>query len=105
MSSELEITENKLESGTEVLLTGEVDIYTSQNLKEKLYNILDSTKQDVIINCSSLSYIDSTGLGILVGALKKAKQMGCNITISNLKDNIKKLFLITGLDKLFIIEG
>lgn len=105
MSSELKIMQEKLESGTEVLLTGEVDIYTSQNLKEKLYNILDSTKRDVKINCSSLSYIDSTGLGILVGALKKARQMGCNITIANLKDNIKKLFLITGLDKLFIIEG
>jgi anti-sigma B factor antagonist len=105
MSSELKINEEKLEGTTEVFLDGEVDIYTSQNLKERLYNILDSTKQDVKINCSSLTYIDSTGLGILVGALKKAKQMGCSIKISNLKDNIKKLFLITGLDKLFIIEG
>ncbi|HHX18592.1 MAG TPA: STAS domain-containing protein, partial [Clostridium sp.] len=43
-------------------------------------------------------------LGIFVGALKKAKQYEKKITITNLKDNIKKLFIITGLDKIFEVE-
>ena len=104
MSSELKITEGEKEGLTEIFLDGEVDIYTSQNLKEKLYSIIDSTQKDIRINCKKLNYIDSTGLGIFVGALKKAKNYNRDIYILNLKESIKKLFLITGLDKLFIIE-
>lgn len=104
MSSELKIREEQLEDSVRVYISGEVDIYTSQKLKDKLYSIVDSMKADLKIDCKELNYIDSTGLGIFVGTLKKAKQNGKNICISNLKDNIKKLFVITGLDKLFIIE-
>lgn len=104
MSSELNITQNNVDGMVNISLEGEVDIYTSQNFKTKLYEIVDQNKVDVRINCLSLEYIDSTGLGIMVGALKKAKQNGNQIYISNLKENIKKLFLITGLDKVFILE-
>ncbi len=103
MSSELKIVEEDKADVTTVLLNGEVDIYTSQNLKEKLYNIIETKKKELEIDCKNLTYIDSTGLGIFVGALKKSKQYGSAIKITNLKDNIKKLFIITGLDKLFII--
>lgn len=104
MSKELNYSEKSSSGNREIFLKGEVDIYTSQNLKERLYAALDETSKDIRINCTELTYIDSTGLGVLVGALKKAKQTGRSIIISGLKDNIKKLFLITGLDKLFIIE-
>jgi anti-sigma B factor antagonist len=104
MASELNISENTVDGIICISLVGEVDIYTSQNLKHRLYEIVEQNKVDVRINCSELEYIDSTGLGIMVGALKKAKQNGNQIFISNLKDNIKKLFLITGLDKVFVLE-
>ena len=89
---------------TRVKVSGEVDIYNSANLKERLYNIIDSRKTDIRIDCSELDYIDSTGLGVFAGALKRAKQYGNNIYLYGLKSNIKKLFTITDLDKLFIIE-
>lgn len=104
MSEVLRIREESFENSIIVYLSGEVDIYTSQELKEKLYQIIDSNQLDLKINCKELNYIDSTGLGIFVGALKKAKQKEKNVYISDLKENIKKLFIITGLDKLFIIE-
>ncbi|MCR4435192.1 MAG: STAS domain-containing protein [Clostridiales bacterium] len=104
MSSELKIREEQLSDSMTVYISGEVDIYTSQALKDKLYEIIDSTPTDLVIDCRELKYIDSTGLGIFVGALKKAKQREKKICISNLKENIKKLFIITGLDKLFIIK-
>lgn len=104
MSSELRFMEERLDDAVKVYLSGEADIYTSQNLKDRLYSILDSTQMDLKIDCKELNYIDSTGLGIFVGTLKKSKQYGKNIYILNLKENIKKLFTITGLDKLFIID-
>lgn len=104
MSSALRITEEKQEAYIKISLTGEVDIYTSQQLKDKLYNAVEENQTDLDIDCAGLNYIDSTGLGILVGTLKKAKQSGHKIYISNLKENIRKLFLITGLDKVFILD-
>lgn len=104
MSGELNFSEERFQDHILVTLSGEVDIYTSQSLKDKLYNIIDTNKCDIKLDCNGLKYIDSTGLGIFVGALKKAKQYEKRIIITGLKDNIKKLFLITGLDKIFILE-
>ena len=104
MSSELILKEEYSETEAKVLISGEIDIYTVQQLKDKLYSIVDSSSKDIFIDCSGLNYLDSTGLGIFVGALKKTKLEGRNIHIRNLKDNIRKLFIITGLDKLFIIN-
>ena len=104
MSDGLKIRTEMLEHSTNIYLSGEVDIYTSKSFKEELNNIVDSTKLDLVIDFKDLSYIDSTGLGILVGALKKVKQNNKEVYITNIKDSIKKLFVITGLDKLFIIK-
>lgn len=104
MSSELIVKENILNDYVQISISGEIDIYTAQMLKEKLYFLVDQNHTDLRIDCSGLNYIDSTGLGIFVGALKKTKMNGKNIYLENLKDNIRKLFLITGLDKLFIIN-
>lgn len=104
MASELIMTEESLENAAKVVISGEVDIYTAQQFKEKLYQIVDSSAKDIVIDCSGLDYIDSTGLGIFVGALKKARLTDRNISLENIRDNIRKLFNITGLDKLFIIH-
>lgn len=104
MSSGLTVREEVYADYVKVTLTGEIDIYTAQTLKEKLYNIVETNQTDIRIECGGLNYIDSTGLGIFVGALKKTRLYGKNIYLDRLKDNIRKLFVITGLDKLFIIE-
>ncbi len=104
MSSELTLRHEQVGDCTKIYISGEVDIYTSQNLKDKLYNIIDTFQKDLKIDCKELNYIDSTGLGIFVGALRRSKQFGKTISILNLKENIKKLFIITGLDKVFTIE-
>lgn len=104
MSGELKITEEILPEHVSMKLWGEVDISSSQLFKEKLYQAIESTGKNIKLDCTGLSYIDSTGLGILVGALKKTKQTEHTIIIKGLKENIKKLFYITGLDKIFVME-
>ena len=83
---------------------GEVDIYTSPVLKEVFLQIIDEKAANITINGEKLVYIDSTGLGILISALKKAKENNNEITITNLKPSIKKLFDLTSLDKVFTIK-
>ena len=88
----------------EINLTGEVDISTANNLKETLINLLQEKEADIKLNCKELEYIDSTGLGVLIGILKRLKSIEKNIIIINPKSNISKLLKITGLDKIFVIE-
>ena len=86
-------------------LEGEVDIYTAGELKEFFMKIIEEKKENIKIGAEKLEYIDSTGLGILIGVLKRLKKEDKNIIIANIKPNVKKLLNITGLDKIFIIEG
>ncbi len=102
--SELSVQKILDNNKCKIVLSGEIDIYTSQNFKNELNDAVKSCNGDLYIDCKELTYIDSTGLGILVGALKEVRKEDNHIYICNLKDNIKKLFLITGLDKLFKIE-
>ena len=87
-----------------VTLGGEVDIAAAPEFKVRLYDIIGEGEKDIELFCEELMYIDSTGLGILVGALKKVKNHQGNVYIYQLRDNIRKLFHITGLDKVFILE-
>lgn len=84
---------------------GEIDIYTANKLKETFINILNEHSTDIKINCEGLEYIDSTGLGVFIGALKRLKQENKNIIIKNPRPNISKLLNITGLNKIFVVEG
>ncbi|ABR46251.1 anti-sigma-factor antagonist [Alkaliphilus metalliredigens QYMF] len=88
-----------------VQLAGEVDIYTAGQLKEAFIKMIEERKETIKIDCEELVYIDSTGLGVLIGALKRLKQEKKEIMLFNIKPSIKKLLNITGLDKIFIIEG
>ena len=83
---------------------GEIDIYTSPKFKELLNELIEEKKADLVIDGNDLDYIDSTGLGVLISALKKLKEEGYKIILKNIKPNINKLFDITGLNKVFVIK-
>lgn len=83
---------------------GEIDIYTSPKLKEKLSEALEEKKADILLDCQNLDYVDSTGLGALISILKKVRDNNDKIYMENVKPNIRKLFNITELDKVFVIK-
>jgi anti-anti-sigma factor len=89
----------------DVSLQGELDVSTADKLKAHLHNLADEKILDMKINLENLDYIDSTGLGAMIGVLKKLKTDNKEIYIINPKSNVKKIFTITGLDKIFKVEG
>lgn len=105
MSLEIEIKLDENENRWNILPEGEIDIYTSPKFKQKVLDAFDNDEKDLLIDCKNLEYMDSTGLGALIYILKKVKEKDHKIYIDNIKPNIKKLFDITKLDKLFIIRG
>lgn len=99
---------SKLDSNNKIWdinLEGELDVSTADKLKEYLNELLNQEIADMKLNLENLDYIDSTGLGVMIGILKKLKIESKEIYIVNSKNNVRKIFNITGLDKIFKVEG
>ncbi len=92
-------------NGWYVTMSGEVDIFNSEQMKAQLLKLINEKNADVYMNCRFLEYMDSTGLGALVAVLKNVKSYDGNVHLLNIRPNLAKLFKITNLNKVFIIEG
>jgi len=84
-----------------ISVEGEIDVYTSPKVKEALNDLINKKHYNLIVNLESVSYIDSTGLGVLIGALKKVKENNGDIKLVCTNMQLKKIFDITGLVKIF----
>ncbi len=84
-------------------IEGEVDVYTSIELKRELNEIIDNGTKKIIINLDKVTYIDSSGLGVLVAILKRIRKEKGNLKLLKLTQNVKKIFEITRLTKFFEI--
>lgn len=93
--------ENKL---LRLSLEGELDIYHAPDFKRESVKVYDQAPMDIIIDGGGLTYVDSTGLGGFIHLYNHVKDQGHKIKLKNIKDNIKKLFVITKLDEVFDLE-
>ncbi len=84
-------------------IEGEVDVYTSMELKKDLNNLIDAGEKRLIINLEKVVYMDSSGLGILVAVLKRIRSEKGNMKLIKLTPGIKKIFELTRLTKFFEI--
>jgi len=80
---------------------GEVDVYTAPKLREAIVAAVDAGHTRLIIDVQKVEFLDSTGLGVLVGALKRVRADDGSLDIVCTQERIAKIFEITGLDKVF----
>ncbi|MDQ0299928.1 anti-sigma B factor antagonist [Salibacterium salarium] len=85
-------------------VSGEVDAYTASQLRESLLPLTEKEGASVIVDLSNVDYIDSTGLGIFIGALKSSNHYNGTLRLVGLNARVKRLFSITGLDEVMDIE-
>lgn len=101
---ELGLDVRKVASHAVVDVKGEIDVYTAPKLREKLIELVSDGTYDVIVNLEGVDFLDSTGLGVLVGALKRVKAHDGSLALVCTQDKILKIFKITGLTKVFPIH-
>lgn len=89
---------------TVVEIRGEVDLYTAPRLREQLESLVDTEEPRLVVDLAELDFIDSTGLGVLVAALKKARERGGDMVLRNAGRSTHKILEIAGLTKLFSVE-
>lgn len=85
-------------------LSGEMNAYTAPRLKEHLLNLIEDN-QEVQVDMQQVNYMDSTGLGVFISALKTSKEANKTFKLVNLQENVYRLFNITGLNEVIDIEN
>ncbi len=85
-----------------ITLAGEIDISTAKDFREIIEKVYEEKNHDIMLHFDDLNYIDSTGLGVIIGAFGKMKKNSHKIRIINPKQNIKKLLTITSLDQILL---
>lgn len=73
------------------------------NFREMTYNILKREAVSFELDFSGCSFIDSTGLGVLVGLYKKCSEQGSHMILKHLSADVRKIFSMTRLDQIFTI--
>ena len=85
-------------------LEGEMDTAAATEAEKVLKPLYQSNGKDVIIDCTNLEYIASSGLRILLSILKGAKANGSKVTLCGVNDDIKNVFELTGFINIFEFE-
>lgn len=95
---DLEISSASVGALTVVAVAGEVDVYTAPALDEVLSAAIAEGRADLVVDLSGVSFLDSTGLGVLVKALKRAREADGSLAVATESERVLKVFRITGLD-------
>lgn len=103
MNLEIKLTENEEQSILNV--SGEIDAYTAPQLKESFASIIEKENKEIIVDLEKVTYMDSTGLGVFIGALKSAKEKNSQLKLINIQDRVYRLFQITGLDDIMDLKA
>ena len=100
------IEDEAIDDPTHVIeLGGEVDLYTAPEFKERMVELIEDGKKQIVVDLSKATFIDSTTLGVLVGGVKRLRPAGGALALVCTDQNITKIFEITGLDRVFPIHS
>lgn len=87
-----------------VQLVGNLYVEEATELRERLLHQIDIGIHAILIEMNELEYIDSSGLGVLIAIHKRCLQKGGSVKIKGIRGNVKELFELTRLNKVFEIE-
>jgi len=87
-----------------IRVTGEIDVYTASHLRETVVDLIANGVTHVIADLRAVEFLDSTGLGAIVGGHKRLRTIDGSLILAASPDRILRLFRITGLDQAFSLS-
>ena len=104
MAVEFQITDRKIDDDTHVVsVAGEIDLFTAPEFKQRMSAPIDEGRSNLIVDLSRTTFIDSSSLGVLIGAHRRLKLRGGSLVVVCDDEAIAKTFKITGLDGVFTL--
>jgi len=104
MTFDFSLTEDRSTDDAHVIaVSGEVDIFTAPELKRAIGAAIDGGSRAIVVDLTRTRFLDSTALGVLIGAVKRLRLVDGRLVIVNTEPSTAKTFEITGLDQIFEI--
>lgn len=103
MDQDFQIEEKSTGALPVVAVTGEIDVATAPQLRECLHRVIADGGSTIVLDILGVTFLDSTALGVLVGALKRCRELGGDLHVVVADPRIVKIFEITGLTNVFTI--
>ena len=101
---DLTLATSEVDGKTIVAVGGEIDVYTAPKLRDKITELVADGTYHIVVDMEAVEFLDSTGLGVLVGGLKKVRAHDGSLELICNADRLLKIFKITGLAKVFVIH-
>jgi anti-anti-sigma factor len=83
-------------------LTGELDVATAPSLRDTVVQQISEGRTNLVFDCSDLEFIDSTGLGVLIGARARCLAANGSVSLTGVQPALARLLTVTGIDGLFL---
>jgi anti-sigma B factor antagonist len=87
-----------------VAIAGEIDLYTAPHLQSEFTRLLQDGPSRVVIDMSGVDFCDSTGMNVLLSALKRMKERGGSLHVAAPRPAVRKILQVTGLDSVFTVH-
>ena len=99
--SKIQLTIVRRDSRNEVLLTGDLTVFTYKELRQKIMEKIDETNSDWILDLSGIEHVDSSGMAVLAAINSKIQQFAGSFEITNTPPAVLQMFQLTGLENVF----
>ena len=82
-------------------LTGELDVATAPKLRDAVAHLISEGRTKLVFDCAALDFVDSTGLGVFIGARARALAANGSVSLDGVRPALQRLLAVTGIDGLF----
>ena len=91
-------------SGMLAMVNGRLDTPAAVKAQQEITPLLENADKEIVLDCSNLEYISSSGLRLFLTIRKEASTRGGKVIIENISEEIRKVFMMTGFFNLFEIR-
>jgi len=102
---DLHVVLEERDGWTVVRVHGDVDVASAPTLREHLVRTVTDGHHQVILDLDDVHFIDSTGLGLVIGMLRRTRSLGGDLRLVSTREMLARVFEITGLDRAVPIES
>jgi len=92
-------------SGYEVELTGRLDVSSVAEVRTVLHRALDAGTGDLVVDLAGVDLVDATGLGVLVGADRRARQLGRRLVLRDASPRVRRILRVTRLHRVLTLDS
>jgi anti-sigma B factor antagonist len=85
-------------------LEGEIDLHVSPRVRSSLASMIARRPKQIVVDLSGVTFIDSSGLAVLINAMQDVKEYGGKLTLSGITQNVRSILEMARLDQFFLID-